>query len=300
MEKKLLVPNITFFNKNGEINYHMTEEHIDWLISNGVNGFFMTGTYGLGPLLNADECLRIYEICNKKSDENIAQINRNNLKETLELIEDAKNIGIKKFASVVPYYYSYSEKEIVEYFCKLKNISREKIFLYNNPKTTKFNIKPTLLDKLIEAGIDGLKDSSLNYAIISSALTQKERDASFNIMIGSSVGWNIFKTNKIDAMISGMCNYVPEIVKKVFELSQQGDNTEFNYAYNIMLEMNKKLSIYDSISLTFGALRNRKRLSLYTREPKNIFLKDEDYEYIEEVIKTAFIKLNLENEFLIK
>ena len=117
MDKKLFAPNLTFFNYNGSVNYNMISEHISWLLENNINGLFMTGTYGLGPSLSVDESLRIYEIANKHENLiNIAQINKASILETLDLIKGSNEIGVHNFASVVPYYYNYSNFEIIDYF----------------------------------------------------------------------------------------------------------------------------------------------------------------------------------------
>lgn len=150
MDKKLFAPNLTFFNYNGSVNYNMISEHISWLLENNINGLFMTGTYGLGPSLSVDESLRIYEIANKHENLiNIAQISKASILETLDLIKGSNEIGVHNFASVVPYYYNYSNFEIIDYFKELKKHINGNIFLYNNPKTTKFNLSISLLNDLI-------------------------------------------------------------------------------------------------------------------------------------------------------
>lgn len=297
MDKKLFAPNLTFFNYNGSINYNMISEHISWLSENSINGLFMTGTYGLGPLLSVDESLRIYEIANKhKNLINIAQISKASTLKTLELIKCSNEVGVYNFASVVPYYYNYSDIEIIDYFKELKKHINGNIFLYNNPKTTKFNISVSLLNNLIKNNIDGIKDSSLNCQIISAALHEKSNNEKFKVMVGSSIGWNLFRKDNIDAMISGMCNYIPELTAKVFKLSIQNDD-EFNYAYRVMYNLYIQLSKYDSVALSYAALKTRTNKEHHIRAPKQIGINDSDLAYIRDVITNAYKELNIYDYF---
>lgn len=297
MDKKLFAPNLTFFNYNGSINYNMISEHISWLSENSINGLFMTGTYGLGPLLSVDESLRIYEIANKhKNLINIAQISKASTLETLDLIKNSNNIGVCNFASVVPYYYNYSDIEIIDYFKELKKHINGNIFLYNNPKTTKFNISISLLNNLIKNDIDGIKDSSLNCQIISAALYEKSHNEKFKVMVGSSIGWDLLRNDNIDAMISGMCNYIPELTAKVFKLSMQSDD-EFNYAYRVMYNLYIQLSKYDSVALSYAALKARANKEYYIRAPKQIGINDSDLAYVRDAITKAYKDLNIYNYF---
>ena len=46
--KGALVPALTFFDKDGNIDENYQLKHMDWVLANGVNGLFVTGTYGSG------------------------------------------------------------------------------------------------------------------------------------------------------------------------------------------------------------------------------------------------------------
>lgn len=41
-----LVPNITIFTEDGDLDLARTRWHIDWMFSKGVDGLFLTGSYG--------------------------------------------------------------------------------------------------------------------------------------------------------------------------------------------------------------------------------------------------------------
>ena len=45
-----LVPNITMFDSNGNLDIEKTKWHMHWMFEKGVDGLFLTGSYGSGPM----------------------------------------------------------------------------------------------------------------------------------------------------------------------------------------------------------------------------------------------------------
>ncbi len=57
-----LVPNITIFDAAGGIDLAKTRWHMEWMFSKGVDGLFLTGSYGAGPLMTNDERLAVFQL----------------------------------------------------------------------------------------------------------------------------------------------------------------------------------------------------------------------------------------------
>ena len=60
--KGVLVPNITFFKADGSLDPERNRWHMNWLLDNGVNGLFVTGSYGSGPLMSNEERIEQFKI----------------------------------------------------------------------------------------------------------------------------------------------------------------------------------------------------------------------------------------------
>jgi dihydrodipicolinate synthase/N-acetylneuraminate lyase len=60
-----LVPNITMFNQDGTLDLGLTEWHMRWMFDHGVDGLFLTGSYGAGPLMTNEERVEIFKLAKK-------------------------------------------------------------------------------------------------------------------------------------------------------------------------------------------------------------------------------------------
>jgi len=53
MIKGSLVPNITFFDARGDLDIEKTKWHMRWMFEKGLDGLFLTGSYGSGPKITS-------------------------------------------------------------------------------------------------------------------------------------------------------------------------------------------------------------------------------------------------------
>ena len=63
-----LVPNITLFDASGRIDNAKTRWHMDWIFSKGVDGLFLTGSYGAGPLMTTEERISVFRLARQSAD----------------------------------------------------------------------------------------------------------------------------------------------------------------------------------------------------------------------------------------
>ena len=61
MIKGSLVPNITFFDHKGRLDLEKTKWHMRWMFARGVDGLFLTGSYGSGPMISLEERTEIFK-----------------------------------------------------------------------------------------------------------------------------------------------------------------------------------------------------------------------------------------------
>jgi len=165
--KGIIAPNLTLFNKNNKIDLMKNKVHMEWMINNGVNGFFLTGSYGSGPLMSVEERVEIYKLAvelKRKYDDLklIAHVGCIDTESTLVLAKEAERCGVDIIASVAPYYYKYSEDNILSFYEKIVSEVSIPVYAYNNPKTTGFTFSLAFIDKLKKCGVKGMKDSSMN------------------------------------------------------------------------------------------------------------------------------------------
>lgn len=286
MIRGILAPNITFFKKDGSIDYDKCRWHLNWMFDNGVNGAFLTGSYGAGPLMTLDERVSLFKLAKEVSDQHpgtflIAHVGCADTESSIKLAQEAEKIGIEAIGAVPPFYYAYTEDRVIEYYRAIAHSVKIPLYAYNNPFTTRTTMNFNTVLKLQEAGVRGVKDSSMNVAFITTTFYDaKVNHKDFKVIIGTSTGWLPFSLMGIDTMICGMCNYAPEIIKKLYDYTVSGDMERAEKAYRIMMVYSMKCKFVDSTIASHMILKARGFDAGYPRLPMSI-PEDGDPKYAE-------------------
>jgi dihydrodipicolinate synthase/N-acetylneuraminate lyase len=302
MIKGSLVPNITIFDKNGKTDFEKTKWHMTWMFENGVDGLFLTGSYGSGPLMTNQERIEIYELAYEvvkgfSGKYLIAHVGCADTKSTVELAQAAEKIGIGAIGAVPPFYYKYEADKIVQYYKDIVESVTIPVYAYNNPETTRFAFDFNTVDKIQKAGVKGIKDSSMNVGFITriyydSLINKKD----FKVIIGTSTGWLPFYYMGIDTMIAGMCNYAPEVIYAMYNWTLSGQTEKAEKAYKVMLELVGKFKFTDSTIASHMALYARGFDAGYPRKPMMLPpFSDPKYEELKNAIHSAIEQINVIN-----
>jgi dihydrodipicolinate synthase/N-acetylneuraminate lyase len=276
MFKGIITPNITFFREDNAINHDLCEWHIRWMFDNGVNGLFLTGSYGGGPLMTNDERISIYRLAKRVAGDYpdrflIAHVGCADTPSTVALAKAAEEIGVTAIGAVPPFYYTYTEDSVVEYYKAICDAVSLPVFAYNNPFTTKTTMNLKMIRRMRENGLMGVKDSSMNVAFITNVFYDaKINGEGFKTIIGTSTGWLPFFYMGIDTMIAGMCNYAPEIIKAMYDFTVSNDIVRAEKAYRIMMGYSAKAKFTDSTIASHMILKARGFEAGYTRKPMTL------------------------------
>ncbi|MCI4439554.1 4-hydroxy-tetrahydrodipicolinate synthase [archaeon] len=149
-------PVITVFDRNEEINYELTKQHVDFLISNGADGIIVEGSTGEFFNLNDQERKRLIEEIVSHVGERVpvlAGVSSCSTKSVIELSKFAEKVGADGLLITPPYYYKPNEEELFNHFKLISKAVSIPIMLYNNPWTTGVYVKPQLLVKMANEGI---------------------------------------------------------------------------------------------------------------------------------------------------
>ncbi len=226
--KGLLVPSLTFFNEDGSLAKDFISRHFKWQLANGVDGLFVTGSYGSGYLMRPEERVEVYKIAKNISSAYagsfvIAHVGANDTDSSTYLTEEARKLGIDAVAAVNPYTFKYSASELVSYYRALTDAARDMpVFAYNNPSLTSKPIDIELLKKFASVGVSGIKDSTSSVSFAEEIISNLP---GLKYIAGSTKNWAEMRAFGIDALISGMCNYIPELISSMY-ISSMSDTPE--------------------------------------------------------------------------
>ena len=283
--KGIIPPVLTTFDSEGNIDEKLYLNLIDFL-SKKVHGLFVCGTYGGGPLMTVDERKKVTELAIKGAVDRvpvIAHIGSSNPDDIFELAKHAELVGAKAVATVVPFYFPYSQADIVRFFKKLIESTALPVFIYNNPKTTGVTIDIETLKKLKDVGLYGIKDSTFDLLYFYGVKFNMDMDE-FCYISGTEAFIMPSIPLGADAAICGLANALPEPVLELYEKSIEGD---YEKALELQLRVNKLRDIQhyaQSIPAIHAMLKMRGIDSGYPRHPYSL-VSDSVYQKIENALK---------------
>ncbi|MGB9682417.1 MAG: dihydrodipicolinate synthase family protein [bacterium] len=282
---------LTLFNEDYSVDYEAMKALLDFLIDAKVNGVYVCGTTGEFPFLTVEERKKIAETVISYVNGRITvyiHIGGIRTEEAVDLAKHAYAYGANGIGASSPYYYSYSEDELFQYFYKIAHSVPEDfpVYLYNIPQRTGNRIDPSLFSRLIEScpNIVGIKDSSGSFTtVIEYLLASKDKKvmiiegADEQILGGLSVGCK--------GSISGNANVFPELFVKLWKEFREN---RLEDARNTQLDIAKIVSVlrYGNIPLIKYALKLRGIGNGICREAFTTIIREERVEKIVEWART--------------
>ena len=137
---------------------------VEWQISEGVDGIVPCGTTGEASTLSYEEHERVIELAVNVAKGRIPVIagtGSNSTKETIELTQVAKNLGVDGALLVAPYYNRPSQDGLYRHFKTVAESVDLPMVLYNIPTRTGVNMLPDLVARLAAVpNIIGIKEAS--------------------------------------------------------------------------------------------------------------------------------------------
>lgn len=296
-----IVPNITIFDRQGNIDEQKTAWHMRWMFERGADGLFLTGSYGSGPLMTNEERITVYQLALKVCAEFpgkvlIPHVGCIDTKSAVALARAAEELGFEIIASVPPYYYKHSEELILLYYKEIIESVSIKVFAYNNPETSRFSFSLGTVRKLQALGLAGLKDSPVDVGFLSQVFYDaKFNQQSFEVIPGTSKGWLPYFAMGVRAMIAGMGNYAPEIITRLTKETFSGEIEKAQKSYMVMMDLSDKLHFTDSTIASHIALYARGYDAGYPRKPMALPAFDNPkYKDLRGIMQRCFDELGLE------
>lgn len=257
----VICPMLTPFDPGGSIYREGVRNMVEFLSSKRVDGLFVCGTFGLGPAMTLDERKKTVEYVMdsaKESLEVIVQVGSTNLEYSLELARHAEDCGADAVASTPPFYYVHSDDTVLAFYRELVFKLGIPVLAYNIPSRVGYWISPELLEKIVEAGVSGMKDSgndvARSYEYMASA---KRKRPDFKFLIGTEALALPALIAGADGVVSGLSNVYPEVVVKLYDHVRCGRLSE---AVELQFKIVKARRVVESgsaVQLCYELLRAR-------------------------------------------
>jgi len=295
-----IVPNITLFDSAGHIDQARTRWHMGWMFKHGVDGLFLTGSYGAGPLMTAEERVSIFALAKEVVASYpgkilIPHVGCIDAEQAVELAKAAEKLGVDAIGAVPPFYYKHTDEAIVEYYRAILQAVKIPVFAYNNPETTRYTFNLKTVRRLQELGLAGLKDSplSLGFATQVTYLAQ-EAGSDFQFIPGTSTGWIPLCYMGLKAVIAGTNNWAPEIITELLRATFADERERARKVYLVMMDLSTKMHFTDSTIASHMALYARGFDAGFPRRPMLLpRFDDPKYAEIRTWLERSFADLHL-------
>ena len=223
----IIPPLTTPFTPAGDVYEAGLRDLVEFQIAGGSHGLFICGTYGSGPIMTLEERKQVHELVIDQAKGRItivAHVGTASTSQSVELARHAEAAGADYVASISPFYHRHDERTIVEFFRELVAAVDIPVYVYNNPKASGVEIAPSLLRRLADVGVRGIKDSGFSYINFAHFVLEMAGDyPDFRFIVGTEgIALPAFMAGA-KGCVSGLANAFPELmVKPVGRIRRRG------------------------------------------------------------------------------
>jgi len=223
----IIPPLTTPFTPEGDVYEAGLRALVDFQAAGGSHGLFICGTYGSGPIMTLEERKQVHEIVVDQAQGRltiVAHVGTTSTAQSVELTRHAEAAGADYVASVAPFYLHHDAPTIIQYFRDLVEAVKIPVFVYNNPKASGADIPPSLLRRLADVGVQGIKDSGFGYIEFAHFVLEMTDDyPDFRFIVGTEgIALPAFMAGA-KGCVSGLANVFPEIMVELWDAFVAGD-----------------------------------------------------------------------------
>ncbi len=216
---------ITPFTEGGELDVPGLKKLVDYL-SERVDGLFICGSYGSGPLMSTEERKQVAEIVLGKVGGKIPIVvhaGTANTRDAVELSKHAVSIGARAVSAVAPFYYHHGTDSVVEFYRSILRAVPEgyPVYVYHNPRFSGYEIGMDALRILAREGIRGIKDATFDIGKFSLYMRELEPQG-LDIVLGTESLWLPACSLGAKAYIPGLANAFPELCVRLHREGMEG------------------------------------------------------------------------------
>ena len=216
---------VTPYTKEGLVDYKEAKKLVRHLIRQGIEGLYVCGSTGEAFLLNLDERKRLLEaVLEENNGEttvvcHCASISTDHM---TELAKHAGDAGADAVSAVPPFYYKFSEDEIIGYYKALADAVELPVIVYNYTELSGVKFTMEMFDKLfaLKSNLFSVKHTSFDFYMLERIKSKYPNTVIFN---GHDEVWLSGLIAGADGAIGSSFNAIPKIYLKVRECYKKGD-----------------------------------------------------------------------------
>ena len=186
--------------------------------------------------------------------------------QSVELAQHAQSVGADAVGAIPPYYYKYTEKQLLDHYRAILAAVDIPVFLYNNPGLSGNAISPDVLAILAQEGLAGVKDSAFDLVNFYMYLL-KVKNPDFIYIVGTEA----IAAAALDAgavgVISGLANVFPEFMADFYKTWEQQDPKKTAEFQLKVVAARAILKYGPTLTMSYAVLRMRGMNPGFPRDP---------------------------------
>ncbi|MCI8464660.1 MAG: 4-hydroxy-tetrahydrodipicolinate synthase [Lachnospiraceae bacterium] len=230
---RILLPLVTPYDANEEIDYGRYAELIEYLIKHDLcDSLIVTGTTGEASLLRFEERVKLMETAVKASAGRkpvIAGTGCASTKETIALTKEAEKLGIDLCMVVCPFYNKPTMEGVYAHYKAVAESTSVNILLYNIPIFVGINMEPAVVGELAKIkNIIGIKDEAgVNPTQVTDYFLATEKvNPEFVVFNGDDVMLLPTIVQGAMGIVSGGAHIFGHEIRAIFDAFEKGDNAK--------------------------------------------------------------------------
>lgn len=243
---KVLIPVLTPYHENEEVNYEAYAELINYLIdSNSCDSIIVTGTTGEASLLSFEERVKLMETAVNTAAGRVPVIAGTgcaSTKETILLTKEAEKLNIDLVMVVCPFYNKPTLDGVYEHYKAVAESTSCNILLYNIPIFVGINIDADVVRELAKIqNIIGIKDEAgINPTQITDfMLATRDVNPEFVIFNGDDIMLLPTIVQGAMGIVTGGAHIFGNEIRQIFETFEAGDNEGAKNAFESLYQFCK-------------------------------------------------------------
>lgn len=235
MKSRFITPVVTAFDRNYKIDIEANQRIWDFVIEGGIDGIILMGSTGeffaLDMIQKKELILKAVRHINHRVPL-IVGTGSMRTEETIELTRFAKDNGAEGVIIVPPYYFSLSQDSLEYYFDTIADAVDIKIYLYNYPERTGYDLSPELMLRLRRkhGNIVGCKDTVVNFTHTRKLIdTILPEFPDFEIYSGYDDNFAHNVLSGGSGVIGGLTNIAPEVGSGWVKAFRENDTERISY-----------------------------------------------------------------------
>ncbi len=251
---------VTPMDENEKLIRPVVGELMDYQLARGVDGFYVGGATGEGPIIPVSTRMELCEAAieaNRGRSKIIVHVGGPNFTDVQALAKHATECGADGISAMAPNaYFGHSDRELIDYYKRIASLTDKPLLVYVTPLMLGNNLTSVFTELMSVENIAGLKFTQYNYYLMT--LLKMINGGDINIINGPDEMLLCGLSMGADGGIGSTYNVMPERYAALYKAFREGDidrAREIQYGINRIIRVILEFGSAETLANVKDAVR---------------------------------------------